>query len=345
MPGNRSIIALLITLLSLITAQAQHLDELLAEFNDSDSGINEFFEFLSTHPVNINELQKEDLERFPFLSESQMDSILAHLPLASGNELKKIIGDRTAGMLLPFVRFKPPVKQWQLNIRQRNYYTLQPIKGIENGRYCNSPVDNLTRITGFYDRYRFGVLLQKDVGEANWTDHVSGYISWNDPSGRLHLIGGNYLLNWAEGLMLSAPFVLDKSSSSTAGLGRVYKTGREYLSSFESSGINGLYIEYGFGPQAKVFLAYGNTRRDAGLSSDRSAVTGLSIDGYHRTENEIAGQDVITEQCATGGMIFKPLRYFETGFAALKVEYNPAILFTAETAGISSFRRNRFRFS
>ena len=102
------------------------VEQLMDEDENSSFQWDTHFEELSElreNPININTATKEQLERFPFLSDQLVENILYYLykygPMLTRNELWMIedIDRQTIHYLLPFIYFETPEKeQYKPNI-------------------------------------------------------------------------------------------------------------------------------------------------------------------------------------------------------------------------------------
>ena len=143
---NRLLKVMLIICITILSSVnnlcAQEVWEELAEQLMDEDENNSFqwdtqFEELSElreHPININTATKEQLERFPFLSDQLVENILYYLykygPMLTRNELGMIedIDRQTIQYLLPFIYFETPEKeQYKLNIKRILKYGKQEL--------------------------------------------------------------------------------------------------------------------------------------------------------------------------------------------------------------------------
>ena len=119
------LIACITIALSVNNLSAQEVWEELAEqlIGEEEGEVfqweNNFEELseLKENPININTATKEQLEKFPFLSDRIVENILYYLykngPMLSENELWMIedINRQTIRCLQPFIYFKQPEKE------------------------------------------------------------------------------------------------------------------------------------------------------------------------------------------------------------------------------------------
>ena len=113
------------------------VEQLMDEDENSSFQWDTHFEELSElreNPININTATKEQLERFPFLSDQLVENILYYLykygPMLTRNELWMIedIDRQTIHYLLPFIYFETPEKeQYKPNIKRILKYGKQEL--------------------------------------------------------------------------------------------------------------------------------------------------------------------------------------------------------------------------
>ena len=113
--------------LSAQEAWEETLHQLAAEEDDNgrwESLYEELAEWRE-HPLNINAATKEQLEKFPFLSDIQIENILYYLykhgDMLGSKELQMVedLDRKTIGYLLPFITFEKTEKESQkLSLKQ-----------------------------------------------------------------------------------------------------------------------------------------------------------------------------------------------------------------------------------
>lgn len=137
-------------------------EQLMDEDENSSFQWDTHFEELSElreNPININTATKEQLERFPFLSDQLVENILYYLykygPMLTRNELWMIedIDRQTIHYLLPFICFETPEKeQYKPNIKRILKYGKQELSTrvdipfYTKAGYQQYPAETLKRI-------------------------------------------------------------------------------------------------------------------------------------------------------------------------------------------------------
>jgi len=214
----------------------------------------------------------------------------------------------------------------KISLTHRYQYTFEETRALSNNLFVGSPFESYTRLhVNLYPNLSMGALIQKDVGERNLYDHISGYISWSHPEYPIKIIGGNFYIRGAEGLLLSGPYSLPKSAlipkSSSNQVHRV----KSFLSSNEYDGFFGGLIQYGEIKSLKVTGFFSEILRDVTLSNDNIFITGFDRSGYHRNLKEKIKENRISEK-TYGGVISFPLFFIDQlGLTYVRTLYFPEL--------------------
>lgn len=249
---NRLLKSMLITCITIgfsvnnLSAQ-EAWEELAEQLIDEEGGEvfqweNNFEELseLRENPININTATKEQLERFPFLSDKLIENILYYLykygPMLSENELWMIedINRQTIRCLQPFICFKhtekeeykPTLKQvleygkQELSTRvdipfytKSGYklHTKEELKKNPNKQYLGYGYYHSLRYSFHYrDKIYLGLTAEKDAGEPFFAgqnrkgyDFYSPYLFIRNMGRIKSLAIGNYRLSYGYGLLLT----------------------------------------------------------------------------------------------------------------------------------------------
>jgi hypothetical protein len=279
---------------------------MIFEVEEDQTNIKDWLEILSTNPVDINSASRKNLEKIPFLSFTHIELILKFRPFLKKAEVRKILGKETYHFILPFIQLKKPDYFPKINVRHRLQYTLNRNRAFVENIFLGSPYESYSRIRlKVQKNLSGGLLIQKDPGERNYADHFSGYISWQYPHYPLNLIIGNYYIHCAEGLLLSAPFSLPKSSFIFNSSYNKHLRVMSSLSSNESDGFLGGVLEWRSENGGNVVAYYSRKFKDAMISDSEPGVTGFDRSGYHRTLVEISRENTLLER-SFGGIIKYP---------------------------------------
>lgn len=214
---------------------------------------NSFYEDLmecSKNPINLNRATKEELEKLPFLSDIQIENILAYVylngPMQTIYELQLVEGlDMTdIRRMIPFVFVGVPEQinrkiYWNELLKYgKNELYFRLDKGLETKEGyqflpeedVNSPQINTANYLGnqFYHslKYRFhfkdriltGLTAEKDAGEQLWGtvhkgyDFYSIYAQFNNFGKFKTIVLGDFKANFGQGLVMHPDFSMGKSS-------------------------------------------------------------------------------------------------------------------------------------
>ena len=247
--------------------------------------------YLADHPYNLQTLTKEELEKLPFLSESQIENLLYYIykysPLVDIYELKNVedLDLQTINYLLPFVYLgKPPEKQWtftrqELLIRSNRTFQKTPNLYLGNPNYLNFRY-NLK----YGDKMQFGITGEKDPGERFLPfDYYTFNLAFTDLGILEELHFGNYRLSFGQGLVLNTNFSFGRSVDAMR-FQLKSKGIQRHLSTNESQYFSGVAGTLKLG-NSHLSLFYSNRRHDANTDSTR--IYSFKTDGYHRTYNDL----------------------------------------------------------
>ncbi len=311
----------------LLKAQTDSIPEMIFDVEEEETYIKDWLEILSTNPVDINSASRETLEKIPFLSLTHIEIILNFRPFFKKAEVRRILGKDVYKFIFPFIQLKKPEYFPKVDIRHRLQYTLNKNRAFLENIFQGSPYESYSRIRlKMQKNLSGGVLIQKDPGERDYTDHLSGYISWQYPNHPLNLIIGNYYIHCAEGLLLSAPFSLPKSTIIFNPSYNKHHRVIPSLSSNESDGFLGAVVEWGADNGGNIVAYYSRRFKDAVISDNEPGVTGFDRSGYHRTSVEVSRENTLTER-SFGGIIRIPILLFgDVGLTYQRTAYDPPIV-------------------
>lgn len=283
-------------------------------------------------PVDLNAATRRDLSLFPFLSDWQIENLLAyvdrHGPMRSVYELQLVEGmdGRTAQLLAPFVRVDslptaarkrfPPLKKVLAHGRHEvlarldvPFYTR---RGYEKNYLGTPSYHSLRYAFGYGDYLQAGVTGEKDAGEPFFAlhnrrgyDHYAYYLLLRH-LGRLETLAvGTYRLDYGQGLVLGNGFGLGKSFS--------LATVRHNAGGIRRHGSTDEY-NYFCGAAAQVRLwgrlrasAFYSHRRMDGVVED-GQITSIYKTGLHRTQAEAGKRRAFALQAAGGNLAYDDAR-------------------------------------
>ena len=322
--------------------------------NDINNSVNTLnweneLEELSTRlqePVNLNVATRAQLEQFPFLSDIQIEHLLAYIYIHGQMEtiyelqLVEDMDRETIQYLLPFVCIKAinnePAFRWKTMLKSAVKYGKNEVltrmdipfykrKGYEH-TYLGPAVYNSVKYSFRYsDRLYAGVVAEKDAGEPFAAlhnrygyDYYSFYLLLKN-CGRLKTLAvGNYRLSFGQGLVMSTDYLMGKTI---------------YASSFNnrSSGIkkHSSTDEYNYfrGVAATVALAkhwdisgfYSHRSLDGVITNEE--ITSIYKTGLHRSQKETDKKHLFTLQL-TGGNISYQQNRIRLGITGIYYVFN-----------------------
>lgn len=284
-------------------------------------------------PVNLNTATREQLGQFPFLSDVQIERLLAyvylHGQMKTVYELQLVEGmDRqTIRYLLPFVCVEAINKEsdfrWKTMLKNAVKYgkhemitrfdiPLYERKGYEH-TYLGPAVYNSARYAFRYgDRLYAGVVGEKDAGEpfgalhnSRGYDYYSFYL-WLKNCGRLKaLAAGNYRLSFGQGLVMSTDYLMGKTAY-TASFDRRAVGIRKHASTDEYNYFRGVAATVALSKAWEVSGFYSHRLLD-GVVTD-GEITSIYKTGLHRSQNEVEKKHKLTLQLAGGNVSYQQSR-------------------------------------
>ena len=313
---------------------------------------------MKEHPVNINTASKEQLEKFPFLSDGMVENILDYIrrygPMLTDKELLMVkdMDIQTARVLKMFITFQQPEKEeytptlknilkygkQELSTRvdipfytRAGYqpFTSEYIKENPNKRYLGKSFYHNVRYQFRYsDNIYVGITAEKDAGELFFTgknakgyDYYSPYIYVRD-IGRINALAlGNYRLSYGYGLVMNTDFSMGKSATLST-LGNKARGIKKHSSTDEYNYFQGIAgsIRITKRLTADAFYSY---RKMDGIV-DNQLITSIKEDGYHRIPRDYEKKNTFSNQMI-GSNIHYNGKNFEAGLTAVYNVFNKVL--------------------
>ena len=345
-----------------VNAQQQEIIKDIAERISTDlpedldlSELLEQLEYFSSHPINLNQTNTEELKRLVLLSPLQISNFFSHLStngkLLDLLELQSIPGFdvQTIQNLLPFVTLSLPSGYSYLNLKNilnkgnsdlimRYAQILQEQKGFQDlpgSRYLGSPEKLLVKYRYQYEQlFSVSAVFKKDAGEELFTGSNSNGFDFSSFSLGLYQLGkvsklvlGDYSLQFGQGLTLWSGFSFGKGPD-VAGVAKKDIGLRAYTSANEASFFRGmagtitLYKHLNLTP----FVSYRNLdASQSELENGQSAQVNISISGLHRTKSELKNQQSL-EQFIYGGALQYLSNNLTVGIIGYQSHYGTAFI-------------------
>lgn len=280
----------------------------LSDMTDDEELITDLYE-IYCHPLNLNDLDEQQLRSLPFLDETAVLDILTyvqtHRPLLSTGELMALptLDAQTRRLLTLFCRVgempKSHATLGQIVRRADHDLTLRTdfpfYSRLGYASYSSSYLqENPNKIyrgtSPYYSlRYSFtasrhveaGLVMEKDPGESG-VDYWGAYAVLRD-LGRLRTLAlGNYRASFGYGLVMNTSFGFGKLMTLST-LDRMDRGLRRHSSMSESGYLRGAAatVQLMRGVQMSAFASVVDA--DGTLRSDSLGVSSLKTDGLHRT--------------------------------------------------------------
>ena len=301
-------------------------------------------EELSRHlqePININSATKQQLEQFPFLTDIQIENILAYIyihgQMQTVYELQLVeeMDKYTIELLLPFVCVQPvkmssnyPSLKTLLKYGKQEVLTRLDIPLYTRKGYKNNYLG-----PSMYFRYNFhygeylqtGVVSEKDAGEPLFAlhnrkgyDYCSFYFLLKNLRRLKSLALGNYRLSFGQGLVLSTDFRLGKTFSLSTS---EYRTGgiRKHSSTDEYNYFRGAAATIGILSFLEMSVFYSHRSMDGVLKDGE--ITSIYKTGLHRTQKEADKKNIFSLQLMGGNLTYEKNK-LKLGFTGIYYFFN-----------------------
>jgi len=315
--------------------------------------------YFRENPLNLNQAGREELEKFIFLTDFQIKSLLdyrkEHGPLLSLYELQLVIGfdSTTVASLLPFVRAGELMTDNHLylnNVMSKGVYELivkeqrilQTPEGYREIPDSVAPEEAGSRYPGSRDRvlvkYRYhfqkrllwGLTMEKDAGEEFFTgsnrhgfDFYSGYVQLNDLGPVKSFLVGDYQITAGQGLTLWSGPAFGKSYF-PASLYKRQETLNKYGSTDENIFFRGVAATVAV--RNLTWLAFFSSKPvDANITdtlpSGVREFSSFQQTGYHRTPAEVLDEKAIGETTAGTSLTYRN-RWLKIGSTIVAYHYS-----------------------
>lgn len=297
-------------------------------------------------PVNLNSATREQLEQFPFLSDIQIEHLLAYIYIHGQMEtiyelqLVEELDRQTIQYLLPFVCIKAinnePAFRWKTMLKDAGRYGKNEVltrldipfykrKGYEH-TYLGPSVYNSVKYTFRYrDQLYAGGVAEKDAGEPFAAlhnrygyDYYSFYLLLQN-CGRLKLLAvGNYRLSFGQGLVMSTDYLMGKTIYASSFNNR--STGiKKHSSTDEYNYFRGVATTVALTKRLSVSAFYSHRNMD-GVVTD-GEITSVYKTGLHRSRKEADKKNLLTSQL-TGGNVSYQQNHIRLGITGVYYVFN-----------------------
>ena len=297
-------------------------------------------------PVNLNSATREQLEQFPFLSDIQIEHLLAYIYIHGQMEtiyelqLVEELDRQTIQSLLPFVCIKAinnePAFRWKTMLKDAGRYGKNEVltrldipfykrKGYEH-TYLGPSVYNSVKYTFRYrDQLYAGGVAEKDAGEPFAAlhnrygyDYYSFYLLLQNCGRLKSLAVGNYRLSFGQGLVMSTDYLMGKTIYASSFNNR--STGiKRHSSTDEYNYFRGVATTVALTKRLSVSAFYSHRNMD-GVVTD-GEITSVYKTGLHRSRKEADKKNLLTSQL-TGGNVSYQQNHIRLGITGVYYVFN-----------------------
>ena len=297
-------------------------------------------------PVNLNSATREQLEQFPFLSDIQIEHLLAYIYIHGQMEtiyelqLVEELDRQTIQYLLPFVCIKAinnePAFRWKTMLKDAGRYGKNEVltrldipfykrKGYEH-TYLGPSVYNSVKYTFRYrDQLYAGGVAEKDAGEpfaalhnSYGYDYYSFYLLLQNCGRLKSLAVGNYRLSFGQGLVMSTDYLMGKTIYASSFNNR--STGiKRHSSTDEYNYFRGVATTVALTKRLSVSAFYSHLNMD-GVVTD-GEITSVYKTGLHRSRKEADKKNLLTSQL-TGGNVSYQQNHIRLGITGVYYVFN-----------------------
>ena len=297
-------------------------------------------------PVNLNSATREQLEQFPFLSDIQIEHLLAYIYIHGQMEtiyelqLVEELDRQTIQYLLPFVCIKAinnePAFRWKTMLKDAGRYGKNEVltrldipfykrKGYEH-IYLGPSVYNSVKYTFRYrDQLYAGGVAEKDAGEpfaalhnSYGYDYYSFYLLLQNCGQLKSLAVGNYRLSFGQGLVMSTDYLMGKTIYASSFNNR--STGiKKHSSTDEYNYFRGVATTVALTKRLSVSAFYSHRNMD-GVVTD-GEITSVYKTGLHRSRKEADKKNLLTSQL-TGGNVSYQQNHIRLGITGVYYVFN-----------------------
>ncbi len=315
--------------------------------------------FCAENPINLNQTNREELEKLQFLSEIQIENLISYVyengSMQTIYELQLVEGlDMTdIRRMLPFVRLgdsddsKSKIYWNDLLKYGKNELLFRLDKGLETkegyqftpNEDVNAPTVNPKLYLGnelynslkyrfhYKDRIQFGFSGEKDAGEQFWGTSNKGYDLYSlhaqlNNFGKFKtIVLGDFRANFGQGLVLHPEFGMGKSSYVLNVTPRSSGL-KKFSSTDEYNFFRGVGVTLKL-DKFEVSAFYSNKMIDG--DTVNGAFTSIIKTGYHRTLDELSKKQTVNQQIVGGNVTYTNLN-LQIGITAVHTELDNTLV-------------------
>ncbi len=314
------------------------------------------------NPIAINMCKPSKLSILELVSAQQIKDIMDYRSVHGGFQNKyellsvSSLSVNDIKAILPFLSFSKPVKVADLlknTIRttNTNYLLisgstiLEPADGFISNKFAGDPYQFNFRLKFVNPGHTsLGLTLQKDPGELLFRtdslykgpDFYSFHYYIQNQGKVKQLALGDYKLQFGQGLLLGAGFLVGKNASSITSIQTTLMV-QPYTSLTEFRFFRGAGATISISHNLDLSLFYSNKRSDASIGELATEFTSIRTNGLHRTESELLAHNSIREQMAGAALTYTN-NVLEVGAIALYNKFDTPFNPKSTLANVYRFR-------
>jgi hypothetical protein len=333
----------------------------IAESSEEELDFSALFEdlfYFSQFPLNLNTANREDLEKFQFLNDFQIEGILYYQKTAGEMktvyelQLIKDFSIEDIKQILPFVCVEPLEIRQEPNLRKalkfgkqnlflRTQFILQEQKGYKEETNIEKQYQG-NRLK-YYTKYQFdykqniklGFVAEKDPGEAFFKngqksgfDFYSAHIQVNKYKKLKTITAGDFQVRFGQGLIAWSGLSTGKSSF-VMTIKKKYDGLRKYSSTDENMFMRGVGTTIELGDfDITGFVSYkfidANLNIPDTLTEEEIFAESLQNTGLHRNTTEQTDKHSVSEFIYGGNIKYKHSK-FKIGASFLDYKFGTEI--------------------
>lgn len=296
--------------------------------------------YFSQHPIAINEATKDNLLQLYFLSDMQIEDLLAFRKRTG--QIYSIYEMATIeGFTMELLQKLEPFISFQILENGTNYKRSDNDIILRSTRSFSSSEDKskISAYEGSMERYylrfkhrsndfEYGMVGEKDPGEAflrgsnNYGfDYMGAYANFKIGKSGQKVFLGDYNIRFGQGLVASQGFSMGKSSEPT----QVFRFGqgvRSSSSTDENQFFRGIASQLKIGRFTLMpFVSFRQLDAHIDTMAGKSTFSAFQTSGYHRTPSEIAGKNAL-QQLVVGSNAGYSYKRWSFGFTAVLTQFN-----------------------
>lgn len=299
-------------------ARASHweraYDVLLERSDEGDcSDLAEMLERAVEQPLCLHSSTLGELEELPFLTPVSARALHALLQADSAigwsdiRALPQLSRDDyallrvCATLQCPRRAVLPTHTSYRLRVQQED----EPRAGFLDGSYPGGRARVMQRIeVQRWEHVRVALLQERDPGEKDFADHLSGHIALEHLGAVRRAVLGDFHVTAGQGLVFWQPFGFSKGGDALTVAKRGAMELRPSASATEGLFFRGAAMQLSSGEFR--LLGFGSSSAlDAGLDEETGTVGSFSADGMHRGASEAARKAAVRERIFGGGLAWR----------------------------------------